>query len=106
MCVDFSQLRPVAVLFLKSRKSAACPETPPCPETPSITLVSILLTGAGEFFFWAHFGLSLWSEMFCARVRMRKSIRTTTPLYLRLLLRNKYISALIILEACANVQLS
>ena len=39
-CMDLPQLGPVAVLLLKSRKSAACPETPrPHPETPSVTLL-------------------------------------------------------------------
>ena len=33
----------------------------------------------GANFFWAHFRLSLGSEMFCARVRMRKPTRITTP---------------------------
>ena len=30
-------------------------------------------------FFWAQFGLSFWSKMFCTRVRMRKPKRITTP---------------------------
>ena len=37
------------------------------------------MAALGEFFLGADLGLSLWSEMFCARLRMRKRTRITTP---------------------------
>ena len=37
-----------------------------------------VMTGTCEFF-WAHFPLRLWRELFWARVRMRKPTRITTP---------------------------
>ena len=49
------------------------------PPTPN--LHNRLLSTIQVNFFWTHFGLSLWSEMFSARLRVRRPTRATTPPY-------------------------
>ena len=45
--MDLPQLGPVVVLFLKSRKSAACPEPPPLPYTATENaLIKLILSSA------------------------------------------------------------
>ena len=41
--MDLPQLGPVAVLLLKSRKLVVCLETPPRPETLSVTLLMMVV---------------------------------------------------------------